>query len=124
MIYVIFRQVYILMDLRLYCIREEAEARKRKAEEEAHKAKILNQKVPIGKPTNAAIMKAEKVRNDRLREQEEERRVRARMRKKEISEKEASAALRVIISEVRNLFVTDFLFCSFYKSFLSLFLGL
>ena len=112
------------MDLRLYCIREEAEARKRKAEEEAHKAKILNQKVPIGKPTNAAIMKAEKVRNDRLREQEEERRVRARMRKKEISEKEASAALRVIISEVRNLFVTDFLFCSFYKSFLSLFLGL
>ena len=42
------------------------------------------------------------VRNDRIREQEEERRIRAHMRKKELSEKEASAVLQTIISEVNT----------------------
>lgn len=43
------------------CRREEGEARRRREEEERHKLKLLNQKVPIGKPTHSAIMKAEKV---------------------------------------------------------------
>ncbi len=41
--------------------REEEEARHRKEEEEKHLQKLLNQKVPVGKPTNSAIIKAEKV---------------------------------------------------------------
>ncbi len=40
------------------------------------------------------------VRNDRLKEQEDERKMRAHLRKKEISEKEASAVLRTIVAEV------------------------
>jgi hypothetical protein len=43
-----------------YC-REEAEAKRRKEIEEQKRAALLSTKVPIGKPTNAAILKAEKV---------------------------------------------------------------
>lgn len=42
------------------------------------------------------------MRNDKLREQEEQRRMRASMRKKEIASKEASAVLKTIIDEVRK----------------------
>lgn len=42
------------------------------------------------------------MRNDRLREEAEERRVRAQLRQKEISEKEAAAVLKVIIAEVKH----------------------
>jgi hypothetical protein len=41
--------------------RERAEAQRLKDEEEKRREKLLNTKVPIGKPTNSAIMKAEKV---------------------------------------------------------------
>jgi hypothetical protein len=41
--------------------RERAEAQRAKEEEDKRREKLLNTKVPIGKPTNSAIMKAEKV---------------------------------------------------------------
>lgn len=41
--------------------REEQEARRQRELEEKKREKLLNTKVPIGKPTNAAILKAEKV---------------------------------------------------------------
>jgi predicted ATP-binding protein involved in virulence len=47
-------------------------------------------------------MTSEQVRNDRLKEEEDERRMRAQMRRKEISAKEASAVLRTIVAEVTD----------------------
>eukprot|EP00598_Pedospumella_elongata_P001269 CAMPEP_0184969002 /NCGR_PEP_ID=MMETSP1098-20130426/1892_1 /TAXON_ID=89044 /ORGANISM="Spumella elongata, Strain CCAP 955/1" /LENGTH=852 /DNA_ID=CAMNT_0027490715 /DNA_START=65 /DNA_END=2623 /DNA_ORIENTATION=+ len=79
--------------------REEEAERLKKQQEEEKRQKLLNQKVPIGKPTNAAILKAEKVRNDKLREQEEQRRMRETLRKKEISAKQASVVIKTIINE-------------------------
>ena len=42
--------------------REDEALRQKKLQEEEKRQKLLNQKVPIGKPTNAAILKAEKAR--------------------------------------------------------------
>jgi hypothetical protein len=41
--------------------REEEEARRKREEEDRHMQRLLSQKVPVGKPTQSAIMKAEKV---------------------------------------------------------------
>jgi hypothetical protein len=44
-----------------HCCREEEEARRKREEEDRHMQRLLSQKVPVGKPTQSAIMKAEKV---------------------------------------------------------------
>lgn len=56
-----YRECCSLSSSLLCSHREEAEARRLKEEEEKKRQKLLAQNVPLGKPTNAAIMKAEKV---------------------------------------------------------------
>lgn len=58
MLYLLFHYMSVW---NVYC-REEQEAKRLKEIEDKKREKLLNTKVPIGKPTNSAILKAEKVR--------------------------------------------------------------
>mmetsp|Transcript_21479 Transcript_21479/g.35966 ORF Transcript_21479/g.35966 Transcript_21479/m.35966 type:complete len:919 (+) Transcript_21479:47-2803(+) len=78
----------------------EAEEAKRQAQALKKKQdKLLTIKVPVGKPTQAAIARAEQIRRSQDHEAREEKRYRNAMKKKEVASKEASAVIKTIINE-------------------------
>jgi hypothetical protein len=60
----------------------------------------LNMKIPEGKPTQAAICRAEKVRADIRSIEEQQHKQQVLAKRKDLASREAAAVLKTIISEV------------------------